>query len=136
MTNKASARSALLAIGLLLGLASASQAASSDSSAFLFAPQAAPTDTQPRSGAQAAASDQLNDADRALPAQLQSAPAETAVPPAQPDTQNQSMVPASASNDQNSGWDVSSLIGKIFIGCGTLLTLGSAAMRMLMAGPG
>lgn len=43
-------------------------------------------------------------------------------------------VPASAtsvSNDDNSGWDKASIIGKIFIACGTLLTLGSAA-RMFM----
>jgi hypothetical protein len=36
-----------------------------------------------------------------------------------------------ASNDDNSGWDKASIIGKIFIACGTLLTLGSAA-RMFM----
>jgi hypothetical protein len=36
-----------------------------------------------------------------------------------------------ASSDDNSGWDKASIIGKIFIACGTLLTLGSAA-RMFM----
>jgi hypothetical protein len=36
-----------------------------------------------------------------------------------------------ASNDDSSGWDKASIIGKIFIACGTLLTLGSAA-RMFM----
>lgn len=35
------------------------------------------------------------------------------------------------SNDDSSGWDKASIIGKIFIACGTLLTLGSAA-RMFM----
>ncbi|WP_246739210.1 hypothetical protein [Bradyrhizobium aeschynomenes] len=35
------------------------------------------------------------------------------------------------SNDDGSGWDKASIIGKIFIACGTLLTLGSAA-RMFM----
>jgi hypothetical protein len=38
---------------------------------------------------------------------------------------------ASVGNDDNSGWDKASIIGKIFIACGTLLTLGSAA-RMFM----
>jgi hypothetical protein len=36
-----------------------------------------------------------------------------------------------ASSDDSSGWDKASIIGKIFIACGTLLTLGSAA-RMFM----
>jgi len=36
-----------------------------------------------------------------------------------------------ASSDDGSGWDKASIIGKIFIACGTLLTLGSAA-RMFM----
>jgi hypothetical protein len=36
-----------------------------------------------------------------------------------------------ASADDSSGWDKASIIGKIFIACGTLLTLGSAA-RMFM----
>lgn len=35
------------------------------------------------------------------------------------------------SNDDSSAWDKASIIGKIFIACGTLLTLGSAA-RMFM----
>jgi hypothetical protein len=38
---------------------------------------------------------------------------------------------SAASNDDSSGWDKASIIGKIFIACGTLLTLGSAA-RMFM----
>jgi hypothetical protein len=40
--------------------------------------------------------------------------------------------PVMASSQPNSAWDQSSLIGKIFIGVGTLLTLASAA-RMFMA---
>ena len=49
------------------------------------------------------------------------------------DTQGQSAVPVVASSDESSGSDTRSLIGKIFIGFGTLLTLGSGAARMLMA---
>jgi len=52
-------------------------------------------------------------------------PAEAASDPAS--TQQVTAV----SNDDSSGWDKASIIGKIFIACGTLLTLGSAA-RMFM----
>lgn len=85
------------------------------------------------------APDQLSEADRALqesqPApQQQAAPAPSqtvamatsvikAGPPAQPQ--------AAASND-SSTWDQTSLIGKIFIAIGALLTIASAA-RMFMA---
>jgi hypothetical protein len=90
--------------------------------------QAAPgnsTDAQPANSAPIVASDQLNDVDRALqataaPVALASA-AVTASPP-----------PAAAASSDNSTWDQTSLIGKIFIGFGALLTMASAA-RMFMA---
>jgi hypothetical protein len=77
---------------------------------------------------QVVAPDQLNDIDRAL--QQDNPPAQKAViastdAPPRP-------APVLASSDQNSAWDQSSLIGKIFIGFGALLTLASAA-RMFMA---
>ena len=129
MTIKASGR-ALLAIGLLLGLASAAQAATGDA-VWPQVPQATSSNTQPRTDTQLAASDQLNDTDRAVsePAQTVQSTTVTA-PTSQPDTQAQSMVAAVAASDQGS--DTSSLIGKIFIGFGTLLTLGSAASKMLL----
>lgn len=74
------------------------------------------------------APDQLNDIDRAL--QQDSAPAQKAVIAAT-DAQPRP-APVMASSQQSSAWDQSSLIGKIFIGLGTLLTLASAA-RMFMA---
>lgn len=92
--------------------------------------------TQPVSDTPVVASDQLNDVDRAL-----------AAPPAQPDAATpvdaQQAQPASpsaanppavvvASSNGNSTWDQTSLIGKIFIGFGALLTLASAA-RMFIA---
>ena len=40
--------------------------------------------------------------------------------------------PAQASSSDSSSWDETSLIGKIFIGFGALLTMASAA-RMFMA---
>lgn len=72
------------------------------------------------------AADQLNDVDRALregnsPAAA-SAMASANTPPA----------PVVANNRESSTWDQTSLIGKIFIGFGALLTAASAA-RMFMA---
>ena len=72
--------------------------------------------------------DQLNDLDRAL--QQDNPPAQNAVIAAA-DAQPRP-APVMASSQPNSAWDQSSLIGKIFIGVGTLLTLASAA-RMFMA---
>jgi len=75
---------------------------------------------------QVVAADQLNDVDRAL---RESSPPVTnmvlasADPPA---------APATASPQESSTWDQTSLIGKIFIGFGALLTMASAA-RMFMA---
>ncbi|MFK4508903.1 hypothetical protein LPJ38_18150 [Bradyrhizobium daqingense] len=77
---------------------------------------------------QVVAPDQLNDIDRAV--QQDNPPAQKTViaaTAAQPRP-----APVMASSQQSSAWDQSSLIGKIFIGVGTLLTLASAA-RMFMA---
>jgi hypothetical protein len=65
------------------------------------------------------ASDQLNDVDRTL--QEGSSSSATANPP-----------PAPAATSEGSTWDETSLIGKIFIAFGALLTMASAA-RMFMA---
>jgi hypothetical protein len=126
MTIKAAGR-ALLAIGLLLGLASAAQAATGDA-VWPQVPQATSSNALPRTDTQLVASDQLNDTDRAVsePAQTVQSTTVTA-PTSQPDLQAQSAVSAS---DQGS--DTSTLIGKIFIGFGTLLTLASAASKMLL----
>jgi hypothetical protein len=75
---------------------------------------------------QVVAADQLNDVDRALqdnktPAAL-GAMASADTPAA----------PVTASRQESSTWDQTSLIGKIFIGFGALLTMASAA-RMFMA---
>jgi len=75
------------------------------------------------------ASDQLNDVDRELQ--------QSQTPPPQPEQQTVAMVapakvaPVLASSD-SSAWDQTSLIGKVFIGFGALLTMASAA-RMFMA---
>ena len=88
--------------------------------------QAADGQAQP---GQVAASDQLNDSDRAL---RETPPAQPAPPVAV--AANDAPAPrtvAMAGND-HSLWDETSLIGKVFIAFGTLLTLASAA-RMFMA---
>lgn len=89
---------------------------------------AADNTAAPNAEGQVVAPDQINDIDRAL--QQDSAPAQKAVIAAT-DAQPRP-APVMASSQQSSAWDQSSLIGKIFIGVGTLLTLASAA-RMFMA---
>jgi hypothetical protein len=102
-------------------------------------PQAAaekPADAQPATETQVLSPDQLNDVDRTLPASAASAPAAamtSADAPAQamasadaPDE------PVVANSDDNSTSDRTSLIGKIFMACGGVLTLASA-VRMFMA---
>jgi hypothetical protein len=89
---------------------------------------AADNTAAPNAESQAVAPDQASDPDRAL--QQDTQPAQKAVIAAT-DAQPRP-APVMASSDHSSAWDQSSLIGKIFIGVGTLLTLASAA-RMFMA---
>jgi hypothetical protein len=93
--------------------------------------QAAADNTAAAPGAenQVVPPDQLNDIDRAL--QPDTPPAQKAVIAAT-DAQPRPAPVMAASGQQSTAWDQSSLIGKIFIGLGTLLTLASAA-RMFMA---
>jgi hypothetical protein len=73
---------------------------------------------------QLVAADQLNDVDRAL---------HDGHPPAAPLVMaSAEPPPVTASSQESSTWDQTSLIGKIFIGFGALLTMASAA-RMFMA---
>ncbi|MBR0782400.1 hypothetical protein [Bradyrhizobium iriomotense] len=89
---------------------------------------AADNTATPNAEGQIVAPDQPNDLDRA--AQQDNPPGQKAVIAA---TEAQPRpAPVMASSQQSSAWDQSSLIGKIFIGVGTLLTLASAA-RMFMA---
>jgi hypothetical protein len=103
------------------------KAMSARASEILQAIPAEPTGAQTNVDTQVVAADQLNDVDRALhegsPAALVMASADT--PAAAP-------VMASSSGNDDSTWDQTSLIGKIFIGFGALLTMASAA-RMFMA---
>jgi hypothetical protein len=82
-----------------------------------------PADTQ------VVAADQLNDVDRAL---HESAPPAPALALASADAPAPPAAPVVTNSGEPSTWDQASLIGKIFIGFGALLTMASAA-RMFMA---
>ena len=87
----------------------------------------AAAEAEPAAESRVVAPDQLNDVDRALreappPAQIAMASAE---PPAAPNARVMA-------NSESASLDQTSLIGKVFIGFGALLTLASAA-RMFMA---
>ena len=69
-----------------------------------------------------AASDQLSDADRTLQ-ETNSTTAATPAPPLSP--------PAATMTGESTVWDQTSLIGKIFIGFGALLTMASAARMFI-----
>lgn len=83
----------------------------------------------PAPDSQVVASDQLNDVDRAV---QQDNPSAQTPAVAATDAQPRQAPVMAASHSENSAWDQSTLIGKIFIGFGALLTLASAA-RMFMA---
>lgn len=70
--------------------------------------------------------DQLNDVDRALQENRPPAPTMTIAAAEVP------AAPVAVRSNENSSWDQASLIGKIFIGFGALLTMASTA-RMFMA---
>jgi hypothetical protein len=90
--------------------------------------QTAPADALATADTRVVAADQLNDVDRAL---HQGSPPTTTLAMASADTPA-APVMASSNGNEGSTWDQTSLIGKIFIGFGALLTMASAA-RMFMA---
>jgi hypothetical protein len=104
-------------------------AAASDKPADAPLPASAQSDAQ--SNAPVVSADQLNDVDRAL----RESPPAANTPPAAPvaaASAEATTAPVAATSNENSAWDETSLIGKIFIGFGALLTMASAA-RMFMA---
>jgi hypothetical protein len=108
-------------------LADNASAMTAKANTVLLASADKPADPQAPADAAVVASDQLNDVDRALqetPAKQQTVAMASAkaAPPA--------LAPAAA--DDSNTWDQTSLIGKIFIAFGALLTMASAA-RMFMA---
>jgi hypothetical protein len=110
--------------GNMLRTMAARQGDSADAQAAAPAANQAPA---PAANTELVAADQLNDVDRAL------SEAKSEDKPTLPPTVTMAMAqaPASVSND-DSTWGQTSLIGKIFIAFGALLTMASAA-RMFMA---
>jgi hypothetical protein len=92
---------------------------------ILLAAADKPAEAQPATNT-VVSSDQLNDLDRAL--QQNPATQTVAMAAAKPAP----AAPVLASSSESSTWDQTSLIGKIFIAFGALLTMASAA-RMFMA---
>jgi len=87
------------------------------------APNAAATDQAGAADTTAAQSDAV---DRSLSPDQRPADAVASVAATDPNATQ-----VSASSEDGAGWDKASIVGKIFIAAGTLLTLGSAA-RMFM----
>ncbi|CCD98585.1 hypothetical protein [Bradyrhizobium sp. STM 3809] len=123
MTIQASGRSAFIAAAaLVLCLVGAGSVRAADSQAYSpFLPVGSETATAAK---QDAFPTPMTTEAQAAPA-AQATETEAAAP--EPATVNMVTI----SSDDGSGWDKASIIGKIFIACGTLLTLGSAA-RMFM----
>jgi hypothetical protein len=105
-----------------------SSAMSEKANTVLQAAADKPADAEAPADTAAAAPDQLNETDRAL--QLQDVPSTQTV--AMASAKPASDAPAQAANNDSSTLDKTSLIGKIFIAFGALLTMASAA-RMFMA---
>jgi hypothetical protein len=129
MTNKTNGCTAfILAIGILAVIAGPSRAAEPTASENVsVSTPANASGPQTASSDQAAGGNQLSELDRSLH------PDEGKTPP----VVTQSETPSPRANivvagSQNASWDETSLIGKIFIAFGALLTIASAA-RMFMA---
>ncbi|MFH1340687.1 MAG: hypothetical protein ABIL01_05645 [Pseudomonadota bacterium] len=96
-----------------------------------------PADSQPAAEAEVVAPDQLNELDRALQeakseARLETGPTAPTVALASAEAPAAPAAPVMAASKEDSAWEQTSLIGKIFIAFGALLTMASAA-RMFMA---
>lgn len=107
--------------------ANSARAMSAKANTMLLAAADKSADTKP--AAEVVAADQLNDLDRAL---QESKPAAPTLTMASAETPAAPTAPVMAKSKEDSTWDQTSLIGKIFIGFGALLTMASAA-RMFMA---
>lgn len=79
------------------------------------------------------AADQLNDVDRTVQEGSSTAavPVSPPPPPAQASAPIPAPLPAATAASESSVWDQASLVGKIFIGFGALLTMASAARMFI-----
>jgi len=120
-----------LSIALMASLALPSHAYAEDAPAAASAATDAQAAGSPTGDSQQAAPEEPNPVDNAtLPAPADAAPAATTAQTDAPAAPRPA--PVMASSSDQSTWDETSLIGKIFIGFGALLTIASAA-RMFMA---
>ena len=130
MTKKLSGRTATLAIGLLMGLCSPSFAGVFDAPADNAA-AAAPASPD----AQATSANPATTTEQAGPSAAPQDDVKQPVIVTQQQAEQPAPVPRASpvvAGSQNATWDETSLIGKLFIGFGALLTIASAA-RMFMA---
>jgi hypothetical protein len=121
----ANANAQLASAGVPAGSASA-MTAKANTMLLAAADKPAPAETKGATDAAVVSSDQLNDVDRAL---QQTQATQTVAMAA---AKSAPAAPVLASGGDTSTWDQTSLIGKIFIAFGALLTMASAA-RMFMA---
>jgi len=113
--------------------AGSAMAMSAKANTMLLAAADKPAGSQPAAEAEVVAPDQLNDLDRALQqAKPDAKPAAPTMALASVETPAAPAAPVMAASKEDSTWDQTSLIGKIFIAFGALLTMASAA-RMFMA---
>lgn len=109
--------------------AGSARAMSAKANTILLTAADKPADSQPAAEAEVVPPDQLNDLDRAL---QQAGPAAPTMALASIEAPAGPAAPAMAVSREDSAWDQTSLIGKIFLAFGALLTMASAA-RMFMA---
>jgi hypothetical protein len=113
--------------------ADSARAMSAKANTMLLTAADKPAGSQPAAEAEVVAPDQLNDLDRALQqAKPEAKPAAPTMTLASAEAPVAPAAPAMAASKEDSAWDQTSLIGKIFIAFGALLTMASAA-RMFMA---
>jgi hypothetical protein len=113
--------------------AGSAMAMSAKANTMLLAAADKPAGSQPAAEAEVVTPDQLNDLDRALQqAKPDAKPAAPTMALASVETPAAPAAPVMAASKEDSTWDQTSLIGKIFIAFGALLTMASAA-RMFMA---
>lgn len=109
--------------------AGSARAMSAKANTILLTTADKPADSQPAAEAEVVPPDQLNDLDRAL---QEARPAAPTMALASIEAPAGPAAPAMAVSREDSAWDQTSLIGKIFLAFGALLTMASAA-RMFMA---
>lgn len=121
--------------------ADSARAMSAKANTMLLTAADKPADSQPAAEADVVPPDQLNELDRALQeakseampeARSEARPAAPTMALASAEAPAAPAAPVMAASKEDSAWEQTSLIGKIFIAFGALLTMASAA-RMFMA---